>query len=252
LPAFPPELLARESGLRLAEALYGVGLDEEAALAYAAVSPRITETRARRALGLRLVRVGRVKAAKAHVTCGSAQDAESRAIEREICHPRPHADLVGGLLRGTELDPFLPYAIMTAESAMNPSVTSAAGARGIMQIMPEVGARLHEARYPGRPFHAQDLYRSGYNALLGTTELLGLQSRFRELGVEEPLPLTIAAYNGGREAVERWLEASRRASRFEIDTFSEDISFTETRRYVRTVLGYLEAYHRAWGVHGTP
>ena len=38
-------------------------------------------------------------------------------------------------------------------------------------LMPEVGARAHAIRFPGRGFHADDLYLPAYNAALGTQKL---------------------------------------------------------------------------------
>jgi len=156
---------------------------------------------------------------------------------------------VAFVLEGDSLDPYLPYAIMTAESGMDPTVTSPAGARGLMQLMPEVAARVHAQRFPDRPFHVEDLDKGPYNAALGTTLLASLHRRYRErLGSQVPpeaaLPLVIAAYNAGEEAVDRWLAAAPRP--FEPDAFSQDIPWTETRRYVARVLGYLSGYHRTY------
>ncbi|MEE2751859.1 MAG: hypothetical protein VX519_10545, partial [Myxococcota bacterium] len=57
--------------------------------------------------------------------------------------------------------------------------------------------------------------------------------------------LAVAAYNGGAEAVNRWLVESPELT--ETDRFADSISYTETRRYVRRVLGYLMAYRILYG-----
>jgi soluble lytic murein transglycosylase-like protein len=44
--------------------------------------------------------------------------------------------------------------------------------------------------------------------------------------------------------VDRWLEAA--GPNPALDAWAEDISFSETRRYVRRVLGVLRAYHRGY------
>jgi soluble lytic murein transglycosylase len=161
----------------------------------------------------------------------------------EACVVRPHASAVTSIAGQYGLNPLLPYAIMHAESGFNPSVTSPAGARGLMQLMPELAARLAAPSMPG--FEPNELYRAGVNARLGTTELGLLSRRWERISVQPSLPLVIAGYNGGGEAVERWLGTYARPP--EPDEFAENISYTETRRYVRRVLGYLQAYRRTYG-----
>jgi soluble lytic murein transglycosylase len=125
---------------------------------------------------------------------------------------------------------------------MDPSVTSAAGARGLMQIMPAEGERLHAAAGLPGAFDADLLYVASYNAALGTTEL-GLKRRSLDGALQpDALPAVIASYNAGEEAVRRWLVPGHAS-----DDFAEDIPYTETRRYVRTVLGYLMAWRQVYG-----
>ena len=72
---------------------------------------------------------------------------------------------------------------------------------------------------------------------------------YRELGYPRPLPMVIAAYNGGQDAVDRWLDeaGAETPEALDLDAWAEDIPYGETRRYVRRVLGYLMAYHRMYG-----
>lgn len=161
------------------------------------------------------------------------------------CTPRPHHEALEAIAKAHGLDPLLPYAIMNTESGLDPSVTSPAGARGLMQLMPALATELAADELPG--FAIDDLYRAGVNARLGTTELGRLAGRFRTATVQPSLPLVVAGYNGGGDAVARWLATYTTAP--EPDRFAEDISYTETRRYVRRVLGYLMGYRRVYGDH---
>jgi TolA-binding protein len=246
LPPIPEAALQRIPALATADALIQVGLLDLADpwLLEARGAAAGEDTATRTAVARRLALTGHVQSAKGLVACtGDVSD-----DVREICHARPFADVVAGIVSGTGLDPMLPYAIMLAESAMDPTVTSPAGAIGLMQLMPEVAAGLHADCFPDRPFHAEDLYRGAYNTLLGTEELLRLYQHFRGQGSTEPLPLVIAAYNGGEEATDRWLRAATVDGKPpSLDTFCENVGYTETRRYVRTVLGYLETWRRAYG-----
>lgn len=165
---------------------------------------------------------------------------------QSACLPRPAQETVQELTYLSGLPVNLPYAIMTAESALKPWVSSHAGARGLMQLMPEVGAnahaRLHETEGPA--YHPDQLFDPDICAALGTTELDRLLERF-EGKQTNTLPLIIASYNAGPEAIERWLLNAGQGE--SADTFSENISYTETRRYVRRVLGYLMSYRILYG-----
>jgi soluble lytic murein transglycosylase-like protein len=246
LPPLPEAFTATHPEATVADALLEVGLYDLASQALDPVARAASgaDSATRLAVGRRLVEVGELQRGRklAGVSCGgSASDPQVR----EICMPRPHADVVNGVLEGSTLDPYLPYAIMTAESALQPGVTSWAGARGLMQVMPDLGATLHAQRYPDRPYDPSLLYQGAYNASLGTAELRRLHEHFAAQGHGQTLPFVIAGYNGGQEAVERWL--SEVEGDLELDAWAEDIAYGETRRYVRRVLGYLMAYHLAYG-----
>ena len=114
-----------------------------------------------------------------------------------------------------------------------------------MQVMPEVGERTHRVLYGDRPYNAEDLYQPAYNAALGTAELGLLNRSLDGTLVESSIPAVIAAYNGGEDAVRRWL-APFPAPR-DPDEFGEDVSFAETREYVRRVLGYVMAWRWVYG-----
>ena len=159
------------------------------------------------------------------------------------CTPRPHGAIVRAVADSLDLPPLLPYAIMRAESNLDPSVTSPVGARGLMQLMPALALTLAQDDLPG--FVIDDLYLAGANARLGTKELGLLHRTFRQRTVTPGLPLVIAGYNGGPDAVERWLGAYPTAPGG--DRFTEDIGYTETRRYVKRVLGYYMQYRRIYG-----
>lgn len=245
LPALPEAFVAAHPDAAIADALLSAGLYDLAASALDPVADAAKEadSATRLAVGRRLVEVGEAPRGRklAGVSCSKAV---GDVQVREICLPRPHADVVNEVLAGSSLDPYLPYAIMTAESALQPGVTSWAGARGLMQVMPDLGERLHAQRYPDRPYDASLLYQGAYNASLGSSELRRLHEHFEGLGHSQTLPFVIAGYNGGQEAVERWL--SEVEGDPVLDAWAEDIAYGETRRYVRRVLGHLMAYHRAY------
>ena len=117
--------------------------------------------------------------------------------------------------------------------------------RDRMQLMPGEADRVHAELYGERAYDPVDLYSAPYNASLGTAEL-GLKLRALD-GVlaDTSLPAAIAAYNGGEDAVRRWVDGLEGTP--DADVFAEAIGYTETRRYVRRVLGFTMAYRWVYG-----
>jgi len=83
------------------------------------------------------------------------------------------------------VDPLLIHAIITQESGYQPQVVSAAGAQGMMQLMPATSAALG----------VSDPFDPAQNIDGGTRYLRGLYDRLGDWR------LAVAAYNAGPEAV---------------------------------------------------
>ena len=129
--------------------------------------------------------------------------------------------------------PELVFAIMREESGFRPRALSPVGARGLLQLMPDTGARL--AQELGMEPPAVDaFYEPSLNVRLGARLLGGLLRDF-----EGRLPAAIGGYNAGAAVVRRWL-ASRPG--LADDEWVEAIPYDETRAYVRRVLRSLHAY----------
>lgn len=140
--------------------------------------------------------------------------------------PVRYADVIERHARQYNLDPTLLVAIVHAESGFNPSARSSKGARGLMQIMPET-ARWAAAEMGMEGFDVQQLDDPHVNVAIGAWYLQDLR---RVFGGE--VAVILAAYNGGRGNVDRWL-------REEIWTGSPEtvaqIPFMETRMFVQKV-----------------
>jgi soluble lytic murein transglycosylase len=124
------------------------------------------------------------------------------------------------------VDPALLLAIMRRESGFRTEARSAAGAVGLLQIIPGTAARLTSLLALPSPV-AERLEDPEVNIPLGAAYLSLLVERFGE-----PL-LAVAAYNAGPGAVLRW---QRERPDLPLDEWVESIPFKETREYVKAVV----------------
>jgi soluble lytic murein transglycosylase len=153
-----------------------------------------------------------------------------------LLYPAGSAEAITRAARGAGLDPNLVAAVALQESAFNPLAVSAVGARGLLQIMPSVGAELARAAGLAR-FDPTDLFDPAINLKLGCAHLSDYRRRF------DSIPRALAAYNGGPSRVERW---SLPAGRDDDERFVERIPIPETRLYVKRVLAGARMYAIAW------
>ncbi|MDB4908962.1 MAG: Lytic transglycosylase catalytic [Gemmatimonadetes bacterium] len=142
-----------------------------------------------------------------------------------LAYPLVHGEALVTLATKRSLDPWLVAALIRQESSFNPRAVSAAGARGLMQVMPDVGRQLGSAL--GFPVWDNALLlEPDANLEMGTEHLANFLRQF------DDLPRALAAYNAGQARVQRWAKKSGSA---DAELFAESIPFEETRDYVRNV-----------------
>lgn len=133
------------------------------------------------------------------------------------------------------VDPFLIESVARQESTFRPDLTSPAGARGVMQIMPGTAKGLIKGD-PDLPAGAAErLGDPSISLRLGAKYLGQMISRF-----DGNLVYAVASYNAGPGNVAKWRKSG---PGLDLETFVETIPFTETRDYVKRVLGNYAAYH---------
>ena len=120
--------------------------------------------------------------------------------------------LIGEAARLYQLPESFIRAVMRVESDFNPTVVSRAGAMGLMQLMPKTA----------RSMGVSDPFDARQNIHGGARYLRILANRFKG-----DLVLTVAAYNAGQGAVEK---------------YNGIPPYKETQRYVRRVLKHYYAY----------
>ncbi|HSK41013.1 MAG TPA: lytic transglycosylase domain-containing protein [Arenibaculum sp.] len=148
-----------------------------------------------------------------------------------------------GAVGTAPVDDALVHALIRQESTFNRRAVSAAGARGLMQLMPgtarEVAGKLGLSHSNVRLTDDPD-----YNVRLGSSYMQGLLDRFNGSYV-----LAIASYNAGPARVRRWLAqfGDPRAEGVDVVDWIELIPIYETRNYVQRVMEGLYVYRARLG-----
>jgi soluble lytic murein transglycosylase len=153
-------------------------------------------------------------------------------------YPVLHQDALVEQSTRNSLDPALVAGLIRQESSWNPHAVSVAQARGLMQLLPSVGASIATSR--GYPFwNVALLFEPEVNLELGTTHLASSLRR------DTPPERALAAYNAGASRLARWI---RRPGSDDPELFTEWIPFTETRDYVRLVTRNASVYRALYGL----
>jgi soluble lytic murein transglycosylase len=144
----------------------------------------------------------------------------------EFSLPLTNADVIRQQAAEKHLDPALIAAVIYAETKFDPR-SSAAGAEGLMQIMPATALYLAH-RSGATTFTTSDLGTPAVNIAYGSYYLRYLLNEYHG-----NLTDALAAYNGGESNVDRWIaEARDQGHSLTVD----EIPFPETRAYVARVL----------------
>jgi soluble lytic murein transglycosylase len=150
--------------------------------------------------------------------------------------PLTNVSIIREQAAAKHLDPALIAAVIYAESKFEPR-PSAAGAQGLMQILPATAYYLAHLS-GGSRFTASDLATPRINVAYGSYYLRYLLDHFH--GNEM---LAVAAYNGGIANVDRWVaQADSDGNRLTATA----IPFPETRAYVQRVLSAQRAYRATY------
>jgi soluble lytic murein transglycosylase len=181
-------------------------------------------TRRRLALGTGVVVVG--------VAAGAALGVLApvdHAIN-ELTLPLSHEDIIRQQSAEKGVDAALIAAVIYSESKFADQ-TSSAGARGLMQIVPDAAKQI--AKESGATsFRLKDLGDPEINIRYGTFLLRELLDRYEDNEVA-----ALAAYNAGPGNVDKWGGSELTVG---------DIPFSETRAYVTEVLEKRDAYRSTY------
>jgi soluble lytic murein transglycosylase len=143
-----------------------------------------------------------------------------------LLYPQPFDRQVRAAAQLSKLPPELIYSVMRQESLYRPDAVSSAGARGLLQLVPETARRTASAWKQPRP-KPEELLDPNVAIPLGAAHLSELIDRFGGQTVA-----AIAAYNAGPNAAARWIPVQP----VEADVWIENIPYNETRTYVQRIV----------------
>ncbi len=244
LPLHPLELLQADASYARIEALRTVGLtlyaDEEmvemtrrgagdSKLQYALAAAYVQD--ARYHLALRILR-------RHFFSLAQNGDATTPRAFWEMLYPMGWRTELTDAAGRAAIDPLLVAAVVREESSYYPRARSRVGARGLMQLMPDTGRSLAQARRLPVDGSGEFLDDPSTNLELGSAYLAGLLREFGDARV------AVAAYNAGPTRVREWWGARRSP---DLDAWVEQIPYDETRTFVKRVMLSWDEYRRLYG-----
>ena len=129
------------------------------------------------------------------------------------------------------VDEYLIYAIIKAESNFEPDAVSHRGAKGLMQLMYSTAEDI--AKRINVDLNEDNILEPDININLGTKYISMLIQKYNNTN------LALAAYNAGSGNVDGWIEKGTLKSD---GSDIENVPFTETNNYVRKILRDYEIY----------
>jgi soluble lytic murein transglycosylase len=162
-------------------------------------------------------------------------DDGSQSIERlRIRYPRPYWEYVSALSEELDLDPYLILSIARQESTYRPGLTSHAGAKGVMQLMPRTAKWLGETDKLVSRNASRRLHEPRHSLRMGAVYFRRMLDRS-----DGNVAYALASYNAGPGNFDKWRKRSPNQS---IEEFVEAIPFNETRSYVKRILAHYATY----------
>lgn len=162
--------------------------------------------------------------------------------ENSILYPLAHWAVIKEASARYMVDPFIVLSVMREESRFDPEARSAAGALGLMQLMPQT-AHLIDREVNLDIRSLEQIYDIKINITLGSYYINSLIKEF------ESLPAAIAAYNAGEGIVRKWQGTGNYKS---LDEFIEDIPYDETKNFAKRVITTYFEYLKSAGEKDMP
>lgn len=132
-----------------------------------------------------------------------------------------------------QVNPYLVAAVINEESGFDEETVSAAGAVGLMQVMPSTAEDMRQrGRVSEEVVGGRDLDEPAANIEYGTAYLRYLVERYHEVET------ALAAYNAGLRYADEWAASDA--------DIRDAIEFSETRHFVVRVVRARERYEEIY------
>ena len=153
----------------------------------------------------------------------------------KMIYPIKYEEIVQKYSTEYNIDEYLIYATIKAESNFNEKAESKKGAKGLMQLIDSTAEEIAESI--GISLADKNILDPDLNINLGTKYLSSLIKQYSSI------ELALAAYNAGSGNVDKWLQSG---------TLNQDgsnwtnIPYNETKNYVRKILMDYEIYKKLY------
>lgn len=160
----------------------------------------------------------------------------------KMIYPIKYEDIVEKYSSKYEVDKYLIYAIIKAESNFNDEATSSKEAKGLMQLMPNTAKDISKTFDISENINFEAFSKEEISKKLLDPELninLGTKYISILIGKYKSVELALVAYNAGSGNVDNWIEQGILSKD---GTNVENVPYKETNNYVRKILRDYKIY----------
>lgn len=176
------------------------------------------------------------------ITAGGAATLTAPGFIARLRFPTPYPDLIAAAVEPYQLDPFLLYSLMRAESLFDTYATAAAGEKGMTQVIPST-AEYIAGQLAWPDYQHELLFRPHVGIAFGAFYLGEQMAMF-----ENNPAVALSAYNAGPGRGIAWRDASNGGTDF--DAFLNAITISSTRGYVERIYTFHATYRALYAGPG--
>lgn len=181
-----------------------------------------------------------IMAARQVLSLAGLDDAASLNAPAYFSHLRfgvYYSDLILPASQQYGLDPLLLFSVVRQESFFESFVDSPAGARGLMQLIPQTARGIVDQNGWPSNYSPEDLYRPLVSITFGANYL-----RDQRNFLDGDLYAALAAYNGGPGNASEW----KKLAQGDPDLFLEVVRYDETHLYITKIYEMYNIYRRLY------
>lgn len=157
-----------------------------------------------------------------------------------ISYPRKYSEIVEKYAAEYNVPEAIIYSVIRTESNFDPNAVSIAGAKGLMQIIPETFLWITGDEHLAEHLSPSEIFDPEVNIRYGVYYLKYLHAKF-----SQNFGTALAAYNGGEGNVIKWL-TDKNYSDGEGNITDFPREFQETENYVNAVNKAISMYERLY------